>query len=205
MIKGMGKNELASLVKQLITGLNKHFPNGSQELLVGGATTTVAGVAGVLQAFVDNRMAVEVSKAALKAKIETERVQAPNQLAVIRAFESVVRSMFGNSADVLADFGLAPDKVRTPLTAEQKAVAAAKRNATRTARHTMGTNQKKSVHGSVTAKLVVTPVATSPVSTPIASPAPVGDAPAGVTKTADAPVGNAPAAAPGVAVTPHTP
>lgn len=205
MIKGMGKNELAAQVKQLITGVNKHFPNGSQELPVGGVTTTVTGVTGVLQAFVDNRTAVEVSKAALKAKVETERVQAPNQLAVIRAFEAVVRSMFGNSADVLADFGLAPLKVRTPLTAEQKAVAAAKRNATRTARHTMGTNQKKSVHGSITAQLVVTPVATSPVSTPVASPAPVGNAPAGVAKTADAPVGNAPAAAPAVAVTPHTP
>jgi hypothetical protein len=204
MIQGKGKNELAAQVKQCIAGANKHFPNGSQPLQVGGVTSTVAGVTGVMQAFVDNRDAVEVSKAATKAKIETERVQAPAQLAVIRAFETVVRGTFGNSADVLADFGLAPPKARTPMTAEEKAVAAAKRKATRTARHTMGKNQKKSVQGSVTAKLVVTPAAPSPGGEPVASPAPVGSAPAGVTTVAPAPVGNGPAGATVAPVTPHS-
>jgi hypothetical protein len=187
MIKGMSKSAFAAQVKQLITGANKHFPNGSQVLQVGGVTSTVRGVTGVMQTLVDNRDAVEVSKAAMKAKIETERSQAPNQLAMIRAFETVVRGTFGNSADVLADFGLAPPKARTPLTAEAKAVAAAKRKATRAARHTMGKNQRKSVQGSITAKLVVTPV-TPPSGSPVVSPEPVGNAPAGVTP-----------------VTPHTP
>jgi hypothetical protein len=204
MIQGKGKNELAAQVKQFIAGANKHFPNGSQPLQVGGVTSTVAGVTGLMQAFVDNRDAVEVSKAATKAKIETERVQSPAQLAVIRAFETVVRGTFGNSADVLADFGLAPPKARTPMTAEEKAVAAAKRKATRTARHTMGKNQKKSVQGSVTAKLVVTPAAPSPGSAPVASPAPVGNPPAGVTTVAPAPAGNTPAGATVTPVTPHT-
>jgi hypothetical protein len=42
----------------------------------------------------------------------------------------------------LADFGLNPKKARTPLTIEEKAAAAAKRKATRAARHTMGSKQK---------------------------------------------------------------
>ena len=61
-----------------------------------------------------------------KAKAQAEQVQAPPQLAVIRAFETVIRGTFGNSADVLADSGLAPPKVPVTWTAEEKAVSAAK-------------------------------------------------------------------------------
>src|ERR1019366_184413 len=169
------KNSLAAEVTQLIAGASKHFSNGSQALQVGGATFTVTALTQELQGFVDNRDAVEASKAATKAKIEIERVQTPSQLALIRAFQTVGRGTFGNSADVLADFGLAPPKARVTKTAEQKAVTAVKIAATRKARGTMGKNQKKAVKGSITAQLVVTPVTTSPVSTPIEPSAPVGN------------------------------
>ena len=169
------KSNLAAQVRQFLTGARKPFPNGSQTLQIGGVTSTVTGLTAILQSFVDNRDAVEASKAATKAKIETERVQSPSQLALIRAFQTVVRGAFGNAADVLADFGLAPPKVRVTKTAEQKAVTAAKIAATRKARGTMGKNQKKAIKGSVTARLVVTPVTTSPVSTPIEPSAPVGN------------------------------
>jgi hypothetical protein len=198
-----GKNSLAVLVKQFITGINKHFPIGSQQLPVGGATFTVTDLTALLQSFVDNREAVEVSKAAFRAKVQAEQAKAPSQLAVIRAFETAVRSMFGNSADALADFGLAPTKVRVTRTAEEKAVAAAKSAATRTARGTMGKNQKKNVKGSITAKLVVTPVTTSPVSTPVATPAPAASASGAAAGTA-APVGNVPAGVTVATTPPHT-
>jgi hypothetical protein len=189
------KNSLAAEVIMLLTGANKHFPNGSQELQVGGAPFTVSGLMALLQSFVDNRNAVEASKATTQAKVQAERVQAPSQLAVIRAFEAVVRGTFGNSADVLADFGLAPPKARATRTAEEQAVSAAKRAATRQARGTMGKNQKKDVKGSITAKLVVTPVVTSPVSAPDGTLAPVapvtavGTTPPAATAT---PVGTTP-------------
>ena len=198
-----GKNSLAAQVRQLITGANKHYPIGTQEIPVGGATFTVTGLTALLQSFVDNREAVEVSKAATKAKVQTEQAQAPAQLAVIRAFESAIRSTFGNSADVLADFGLAPTKVRVTRTAEEKAVSAAKSAATRAARGTMGKNQKKNVKGSITAKLVVTPVTTSPASTPVAAPAPAAGAPGAATAAA-APSGNVPAGVTVATTPPHT-
>jgi len=139
---GTGKNSQATRVKQLILGTNKHYPNASATLQVGGATFTVSSLTQLMQDFVNTREAVEGSKAATKAKIEAERTQAPSQIAVINAFERIVRGSFGTSADALADFGLALPKARTPLTAEQKAVAAAKRLATRKARGTMGKQQK---------------------------------------------------------------
>ena len=197
------KNNRAAQVKQLIIGANKHFPNGSQQLQVGGATFTVTSLTALLQSFVDSRAAVEASRAATKAKVQVESVQAPSQLAVIRAFETVVRGTFGSSADVLADFGLAPLKARVPRTAEEKAVSAAKSAATRKARGTMGKNQKKSVKGSITAKLVVTPVTTSPVSPPVATPAPATSTPSAAPAAA-APVGNEPSGAPVATTPPHT-
>jgi hypothetical protein len=63
------------------------------------------------------------------------------------------------------------------LTAEQKAVAAAKREATRAARHTMGKNQKKAVKGAINATLVVTPANGSAPSAPTGNPPAGGTTP----------------------------
>jgi hypothetical protein len=187
------KNIRATQVKQLVLGIQKHYPNGSQLIPVGGASFTVTALTQLMQDFVDHRAAVETAKATVKAKVETERTQAPSQLAVIRAFETIVRGTYGNSADILADFGLAPRKVPSAMTAEQKAVAAAKRDATRAARHTMGKNQKRSVKGAINASLVVTPAAgPSPTVTP-ASNASNGTAPVAAALAGNAPAGPAPA------------
>ena len=186
------KNNQADRVEQLILGTKKHFAVGSQTLQVAGATYTVDSLTKLMQDFVDNRDAVEVSKAATKAKIEAERAQAPSQIAVINAFKTIVRGMFGASADVLADFGLTPPKARAPVSAEKKAVAVAKRAATRAARHTASKKQKKAIKGAVTATLVVTPdTGSQPAAT---QPAPSAGAPPGGT-----PAGNAPA----TGTTPH--
>jgi hypothetical protein len=127
-----------------------------------------------MQDFVDQRNAVEASKAATKARIQADRSQAPARLAVIRAFVTVVRGTFGNSADVLADFGLAPTKAHAPQSAEQKAAAAAKRKATRALRNTMGKVQKKAIKSSVTTTLVVTPSTDAQAKATAPAPAPAG-------------------------------
>lgn len=162
----------------LATGTSKHFPSASQVLSFGGATHTVTALTQLFQSFVDLRQAVIASQAATKAKVATERAQAPSLLVVIDEFVAFVKVTFGNQPDVLADFGLAPSKARAPQTTEQKA-AAAKRVATREARHTMGSNQKKGVKGAVTATLVVTPQAGSQPT--VTAPSPVATAPAGGT------------------------
>lgn len=151
------KTAKASLAKQLITGTNKRYPNASTVLTFGGATHTVSSLTQLIQSFVDLRDAVVTAQADTKAKVAAERAQSPSLLAVIGDFVAFVRVTFGNQPDALADFGLAPSKARTPRTAEQKAVAAAKNIATREARGTKGKVQKKAVKGNVTATLVVTP------------------------------------------------
>jgi hypothetical protein len=100
---------------------------------------------------------VETAQAAASARVAAENAQAAFLIAVMAAFEGFVRVSFGNQADALGDFGLAPPKARVPLTAEQKAIATAKRNATRAARGITTKKVRNSVKGNVTAKLVVTP------------------------------------------------
>jgi hypothetical protein len=100
---------------------------------------------------------------------------------VIRDYQSYLVSLLGNAPSTLADYGLAPRKVRAPLTSEQKAAAAAKSAATRAARHTMGTVQKKGVKGNVTG-VVVTPInALSPSASPATGAAAQTASPTGST------------------------
>jgi len=86
----------------------------------------------------------------LKTKLETEKLQAPAADAFFDAFVQYVRATFGNSADVLSDFGLAPKKSRASLTADQKAAATAKRKSTLAARGIVGKRKRATVKGNVT-------------------------------------------------------
>ena len=122
----------------------KHFPNGSEPLtFAGGAhTLTVDALAQQLQSLLANRAAVVAAQAAAKARVATEKDPLPALNARFAAFVALIRFRFGADLPVLADFGVAPRKVPAPLTAEQKAVAAARREATRQARGTRGAKQK---------------------------------------------------------------
>jgi len=171
MSKKTKQNETAR-AQQLIAGLQKHFANVAS-LTFASASHTTAEITSGLQTLVNLRKAVDDAKAASKAKLAAEAAQAPALLARMDDFASFVKVTFAKSPDVLADFGLKPKKVPTPLTAEQKAAAKAKRDATRKARGTRGSRQKKSVKGAV-AGVVITPIdgAGKPVESPNAPVAP---------------------------------
>ena len=190
-----GKNQKANQVTQLISGTKKRFPNGSQKVTFGGADHTVDECTQALQSFVDNRTAVVTAEANAKAKVDAERAQLASLLAFIGEFVKFIRLTFGNAADVLAEFGLAPLKARVPLSAEAKAAAVAKRDATRAARGTTSKKAKKDIKGNVTAKLVVTPATPSPEPSPTPAPAPpAGGAPGSPTPLSPPPPATPPKA-----------
>jgi hypothetical protein len=155
----------------LIKGAKKRFPNGSQALTFGGTDRTVDTVTTALQTFVDLRDAVEAARTDARAKVIAERAQEAALLVLIGEFVKFLRAAFGADANALADFGLKPPKAHTPMTAEAKAVAAAKREATRKARGITTKKERMATKGNVTAKLVVTPVVGAE-PTPVAAPAP---------------------------------
>jgi hypothetical protein len=160
------KSQVAADAKQLIAGTAKHLTSGTQVPLLGGSFTPDQ-VTSKLQMLVDLRSDVEASKASTKAKIANEAAQIPALRAFRSAYRSYVKAAFGSAPDVLADFGITP-KTREPLTVEAKAAAAAKRAATRAARHTLGTKQKKAIKGDVTGVLM-TPITASSSSVAVPS------------------------------------
>ena len=162
-----GKSTDVALAMQLLAGVKKHFPTASS-LTFGSATFTPAQTEAFLQTLIGLRTAVDDAKSATKAKIVAEAAQAPSLRSQMAALVAYVKATFGNSPDALADFGLKPKKTAAPLTIDQLAAAAAKRAATRAARHTMGPKKKQQVKGTITT------IATSPAAP---APAPVAPSP----------------------------
>lgn len=160
------KKTVAARAGNLITGIKAKFPNGAATLQVGGETITVDGTIANLQAIVDNRAAVTATRAAAKAKVAEENAKMPALLAFMRALVKVIRATLGTDAAALAVFDLAPPKARVPMTAEEKAAAVVKREATLKARGIVGTRKRKAVKANVTATLVVTPGAPEPAKAP---------------------------------------
>ncbi len=158
--KSNSVNRRAAEVSQLIAGAAKHL-SPTDPVRIGGLTLTFAEAIAKMQAYVDNRAATVAAQAAVKDALAVEDAAWPGLAAFVQAFEAMLRASFGPQAAVLVDFGLTPPKPRRTLTAEEQAVATAKRLATRKARGITGPKQKSRVKGHVTATLVVSP-ATDP-------------------------------------------
>ena len=164
------KTKAAALaqVLALIAGTQKHFPNGS--FTIGSTTYTAASLVQVLQGLANTMAALNAAQAGAKDALATEQGAQTTVGPIVRAYRRLVLAAFANATQTLADFGVAPPKVRTPLTTEQKAAAAAKAKATRLARGTTSKKQKLTVKGTVTG-VTVTPI-TAPPAAPPAAPVP---------------------------------
>ncbi len=172
MAKNRSKADRAARVTQLIAGLKKRFPNGSDKLTIrGGSSVTVDAAAAELEKFVDNRTAVTQAQAAAKAKVAAERADLPALDAFISAFEAFVKFTFGSDPTALADFGIAPPRAKKPRTSEQNAAAAAKAKATRAARGTKSPKAKSAIKGDVTG-VRIEPVTSSAPAAPAAASVP---------------------------------
>ena len=129
--------------QKLIDGLTKHAAT-LPSIVIAGTSTTTANIVTKLQARIAAIKTVQTTKATWKAAIQAERTEQATTKAFVSAVKQALLVAFAGQVDALADFGLTARKVRV-LTPEEKVAAAAKRNATRAARHTMGTKQKKAV------------------------------------------------------------
>jgi hypothetical protein len=167
--KIQGKNEAVALATTIVAGIEKHLASG-QTMAFAGGIFTAAQITTELDQVVALRTAVTTAQAAAKAKVEAETAQLPALRAFMSALVQCIKVAYGTQTDVLADFGIAPKKVPAPLTIEQKAAAAAKREATRVARGTKSAKAKKGIKGAVTGVVVTPIVAGAPVvQAPVAS------------------------------------
>ena len=153
------KTVIITQILAMVAGISKHFATTAQ-VTIAGANYTPAALTTALMALATLLTDVTTAEASYKAKLATADAQAGALLTLLAASEAFVRATVGSSPDPLHDFGLMPRKVPAPRTAAQKAAAAVKGRATRAARHTMGSVQKKSVTGAA-------PAATSTTVVPV--------------------------------------
>ncbi len=134
----------------LIDGFTKHAAT-LVTLLVAGNTVQTASLITVLQARIQAiKNAIAAHKAFTDA-VAAARAEIVGTAAQVSGARQALKVAFSGQASTLGDFGLELPKARTPLTAEQKAAAKAKAEATREARHTMGPKQKAKVTGETAA------------------------------------------------------
>jgi hypothetical protein len=156
----------------MLKGLDSAIPDGTS-LVVAGISTTKADIKtelqkglGLFQMVRDERRALQVAHQTRSQGLVGARAYAKNVRAALEGF-------FGPHNPQLLQFGIKQRAARRPATAAELALRAAKANATRALRHTMGARQKQSVRATgATLTLGGEAVSSSP-ATP-ASPASPG-------------------------------
>jgi hypothetical protein len=151
----------------LIEGLTTSPPPNLTQIAVGGQTYTVPAFIAKAQAYQVLLAAVPQAAAAHTAAVQAREVAEEAFTTFLDESHLFLKSALGKSNPALTTYGTTPDKVPTPLTAEQLVARAQKAAATRKARGTLGKKQKKAITGA-------TPPAASPAAaspTPAVAPA----------------------------------
>ena len=175
--------------QQVIAGIKQDLQQMSSFPL-GGATFTPTSLVAFIQSRIDAASAVATTKANWLSAVKTYEAINAQATVVVRELKAMVIATYGSGSQKLADFGFTA-VTRTPLTPAQKVERAAKALATRKARGTLGSKQKKAITGATPA---ASPPASSTPATPAAATPPAAPAPAPAPAQPPAPA--APAAAP---------
>jgi len=132
-----------------IAGFQKHYPSASP-LAIGNASLTPAEVIQVYQSDLDAEAGVAAALAAYRTAVAKAKATRAATATFDLLVQKFVVAAFGNPPGPAGDFGIEATP-RHPPTAETIAQAVVKREATREARHTMGSRQKLAVTGIVPA------------------------------------------------------
>jgi hypothetical protein len=184
---GTNKTKETALAQHVLAGFQKHLSTMTS-LMVESVVYTPTQIVAALVALANLRSNVVAAQAAAKVALNAEAAQAPALIVVLDAIVAYVMLTYAKSPDVLADFDLEPKKAPTPLTAEQKAAANAKRRATRAARGITTKAAKRATTGNVIGVsmspiLAGTPVVSQPATSPAIPVPQTGAATGGGTAT----------------------
>src|ERR1700733_14369185 len=140
------KGKMIALVQKLLAGLDKHY--AGQSLVINGTSVPVAEIGTKLQGYLTQVSTADATKTLWQQQPQSARETEPEIDATVVSIHGIIRGNLGAANPALADFGMKP---RTPpkRTSEEKAATAQKSLATRVARHTTGSKQKKAIHGTV--------------------------------------------------------
>jgi hypothetical protein len=148
---GFSKNLSAALLaeQKLATELPTLMPNLT--VMVGDTTMTCAQVVAEAEQHISAEQQLLSLKAQLKlAQANIKGVRTRMRVAG-QQVKSAAAAAFGSGSPQFQTLGFTPPRTRKATTVEEKAVAAARRVATRVLRGTKGSRQKASIHGTVPA------------------------------------------------------
>jgi hypothetical protein len=131
--------------RKAIAGIQKHYAN-APAIVLDGVSYKPAEIEKILQDRIDRADATSAAKVTFHEAVAAERAANAKANAVFKALRTRVLSDFKSSAETLGEFGIVL-RPKRELTVEQKVEAAAKREATRKARHTMGAREKAKIKG----------------------------------------------------------
>jgi hypothetical protein len=153
-------------VQAFISGLQKHFPNGS--FTFGNVPYTTVSLVALFTSLANAIAAADAAKASAKQAVAAMRAARANVGPVMQDLQRFLLATFRTADGILADFGIQPKAAKT-LTAQEKAASAAKAKATRDKRGIVGKRKRASVKGDVTG-VVMTPVTAAPAPEPPPTP-----------------------------------
>jgi hypothetical protein len=135
---------------KVMAGIDKNLASMAT-VTVGGQPYTPAQLKAVYQADSDAIDATDTAHAAWQQKVADERTTRAHTALVSRNLRSFLLGLYGEQAiAILGDFDLTAPKSTATTSVATKALAAAKSKATRAARGTVGSVQKKAVVGHLT-------------------------------------------------------
>ena len=149
--------------QQMIDGTQKFLAQNAT-LTFGSQTMTPAAIVAVFQHRIQTAKAALDADAVRVAAVKVDRDERATTAKAVNAFRRWVVATFTESPDTLATFGLKARKAGKAKV-EVKAQAVTKSKATREARGTKGSRQKKAIHGTVTPP-ATSGTATAPANAP---------------------------------------
>jgi len=167
-------------VTKRLQALKTHVASKAQ-IGMNGQKRKLADVVAIYQSSLDTRAALASKRTELQTALAAKGSAESARLEADKALEAWVVQEFGAGSQQALDFGFAPPK-KAVLTVEEKAQAKARSKATRIARNTMGSQQKKLVKGT----MVVLTAPAAPANSTLAGASPAGQ-PAVVVASATTP------------------
>jgi hypothetical protein len=133
---------------RLVAGTKKNLMG--QTFIFGKKSYSAQEMIDLLQRRIDAGKAVAMAYAGWQAAIKAEKDTLRRTEVLAQSYKNLLMAMYGESADMLEQFGLVPKKKRkVKITVKEQAIAKAR--ATREARGTMGKKAKLKIKGEVPA------------------------------------------------------
>ncbi len=141
----VNKDSRVEHARKLKAGVLQHLA-GEPQIVLDGKATTPTEIETVCDTFVQAVGAATAARAAWKELVAAQKAAASAYRVLEVAMHKFLVLKYGATSKILADFGWEP-KQRQPLPVAEKAAAADKTRATRKARGTKGSKQRKAIHG----------------------------------------------------------